>query len=43
MFPVGIVEYNEDGQVLRVVRVVPAQPAQPFDCLAVVAELWGGD
>jgi hypothetical protein len=29
--------------VLRVVRVVPAQPAQPFDCLAVVAELWGGD
>jgi hypothetical protein len=35
------VEYDDDGQVLRVVREVPAQQARTFDYLAVVAELWG--
>jgi hypothetical protein len=39
--PVSIVEHDEDGKALRVVREVPTQPARPFDCLAVVAELWG--
>jgi hypothetical protein len=39
--PVAIVEYGEDGQVLRVVREVSAKPPAPLDFLALVAELWG--